>query len=295
MRGLLTFILFTIFFFSFSIAAYTYSINLVFSADYVKERLDKSKIYSAVANELPNFIGRSPGEEDGLVPKNIRKEFEAFVKKEVTGQYLQGKIEPFVSDNFAWLSGKTNTVPELSFSDLAAKLKKQPAAHFLSADINKVLNTPVRLPPEERENLRSSFQLSQVAPMALSVVSAIVLLVIFLLARGWKSKLRKVSLALFIPAILGLITAGLLVFIGSVAVGMVTGALEGSEFAQFEKPLRDLLTQIPLDVSVRMGVVYGAALAVSAGLFVVSFFVSRSGQPGQKEEPLPATLPVEKK
>ena len=168
-------------------------------------------------------------------------------------------------------------------------------AHFLSADITKVLNTPLKLPLEERENWRSSFQLSQVAPVVLSVVSAIVLLVIFLMARDWKSKLRKVSLALFIPAVLGLITAGLLLFIGSVAGRMATGSLETAEFAQFEKPLRDLLTQIPLDISVRMGVIYGAALAVSAGLFVASFFVSRSGQPGQKEEPLPATLPVEKK
>jgi len=283
MRGLLTVILFIILFFSFSIAAYTYSINLVFTADYVKGRLDESKIYSAVANELPNFIGRSPGEEDGLVPKNIRKEFEAFVKKEVTGQYLQGKVEPFVDDIFVWLSGKTNTVPELSLTNLSVKLKKQPMAHFLSDDINKVLNTPLKLPLEERENWRSSFQLSQVAPVVLSVVSAIVLLVIFLRARDWKSKLRKVSLALFIPAVLGLITAGLLVFIGSVIVGMVTGALEGSEFAQFEKPLRDLLTQIPLDVSVRMGVIYGAALAVSAGLFIASFFVSRKTKTAQKE------------
>jgi len=283
MRGLLTVILFIILFFSFSIAAYTYSINLVFTADYVKGRLDESKIYSAVANELPNFIGRSPGEEDGLVPKNIRKEFEAFVKKEVTGQYLQGKVEPFVDDIFVWLSGKTNTVPELSLTNLSVKLKKQPMAHFLSDDINKVLNTPLKLPLEERENWRSSFQLSQVAPVVLSIVSAIVLLVIFLMARDWKSKLRKTSLALFIPAVLGLITAGLLVFIGSVIVGMVTGALEGSEFAQFEKPLRDLLTQIPLDVSVRMGVIYGAALAVSAGLFIASFFVSRKTKTAQKE------------
>ena len=283
MRGLLTVILFIILFFSFSIAAYTYSINLVFTADYVKGRLDESKIYSAVANELPNFIGRSPGEEDGLVPKNIKKEFEAFVKKEVTGQYLQGKVEPFVDDIFVWLSGKTNTVPELSLTNLSVKLKKQPMAHFLSDDINKVLNTPLKLPLEERENWRSSFQLSQVAPVVLSIVSAIVLLVIFLMARDWKSKLRKTSLALFIPAVLGLITAGLLVFIGSVIVGMVTGALEGSEFAQFEKPLRDLLTQIPLDVSVRMGVIYGAALAVSAGLFIASFFVSRKTKTAQKE------------
>jgi len=283
MRGLLTVILFIIFFFSFSIAIYTYSINLVFQADYVKNRLSESKIYSAVANELPNFISRSPGEEDGLVPKNIKKEFEAFVKKEVTGQYLQGKVEPFVDDTFEWLSGKTNAAPELSFSDLAVKLKKQPAAHFLSDDINKVLNTPLKLPLEERENWRSSFQLSQVAPGVLSVVSAIVLLVIFLMARDWKSKLRKTSLALFIPAVLGLITAGLLVFIGSVIVGMITGALVGSEFAQFEKPLRDLLVQIPVDVSVRMGVIYGAALAVSAGLFVASFFVSRKTKTAQKE------------
>jgi len=295
MRGLLTVILFIIFFFSFSIAIYTYSINLVFQADYVKNRLSESKIYSVVASELPGFIERSREGEDGLVPPEIKKEFEAFVKKEITAEYLQDKVESFVGDTFEWLSGKTSTVPGLSFADLSVKLKKQPMAHFLSADITKVLNTPLKLPLEERENWRSSFQLSQVAPVVLSVVSAIVLLVIFLMARDWKSKLRKVSLALFIPAVLGLITAGLLLFIGSVAVGMVTGSLETSEFAQFEKPLRDLLTQIPLDISVRMGVIYGAALAVSAGLFVASFFVSRSGQPGQKEEPLPATLPVEKK
>src|SRR4030066_1302547 len=139
MRGLLTVILFTIFFFSFSIAAYTYSINSVFSADYVKERLDKSKIYSVVADELPEFVGRSQGEGDELVPVEVKKEFKAFVKKEVSGQYLQGKIEPFVDDIFAWLSGKTNDTPQLSFADLAVKLKKQPAAHFLSDDMNKVL------------------------------------------------------------------------------------------------------------------------------------------------------------
>ena len=287
MRGLLTVILFIIFFFSFSIAIYTYSINLVFQADYVKNRLSESKIYSAVASELPGFIERSREGEDGLVPPEI--------KKEITAEYLQDKVESFVGDTFEWLSGKTSTVPGLSFADLAVKLKKQPAAHFLSADITKVLNTPLKLPLEERENWRSSFQLSQVAPGVLSVVSAIVLLVIFLMARDWKSKLRKTSLALFIPAVLGLITAGLLVFIGSVIVGMITGALVGSEFAQFEKPLGDLLTQIPVDVSVRMGVIYGAALAVSAGLFVASFFVSRSVQPGQKEEPLPATLPAAQK
>ena len=86
MRGLLTVILFVIFFFSFSIAVYTYSINSIVTADYVKSILSDSKIYSVVADELPDLISSSKNGDDELIPEEVKTQIGGFVKKAVTAQ-----------------------------------------------------------------------------------------------------------------------------------------------------------------------------------------------------------------
>ena len=116
---------------------------------------------------------------------------EPFIKEEITAEYLQGKIEPFIDDTFAWLAAETNETPTLNFTDLGKKLEGSSAAFLLSDDADEVLSTPIKIQPSYTQELKSSFQFLKMAPILFFVVSLLVLLIVFLMARGWKSKLRK--------------------------------------------------------------------------------------------------------
>ena len=292
MRGLLTIILFIIFFFSFSIAVYTYSINSILKPDYVKNLLSESKIYSVVADGIPDLIISSENGDDKLIPAETKAQLGGFIKQVVTAEYLQNKIEPFVDDTFSWLSGKTETVPSLSFQDLGKQLEPLGVVPLLSDEVSDIVSKPIEI-KEGDYQLRSSFQFSQMAPIIFSALAAIVLFVIFLMAKGWRSKLRKTSLAILLPSILGLAGVATTLLVGNMLVGVITDNLSGSEFEQFGKPLNDILVQIPLDISVRMGAIYGVALAASVIFFGVSFFVSRKKEATQAQEQTSATLPTE--
>lgn len=296
MRGFLTVILFIVFFLTFPIAVITYSISSIVTADYLKNHFSESKIYTVVASELPEVIIHSKNGADKMVSAEVKTELSEFIKKELTAEYLQGKTEPLVDDTFAWLAGKTETAPTLDLSDLGKKIEPLGVSYLLSEEFSETISEPIKFEPEGSEQLRSGFQWLQIAPIIFSIISAIVLLVIFLMAKGWRSKLRKVSLTLFIPTILGLLTVASTFIIGNLLIGIGTGKLEGSVFEQFSKPLNDLLIQIPLDVSVRMAAIYGVVLAVAFLLFIISFFVGRKAQNLAKgtttnEEP---TIPIQK-
>lgn len=284
MRGLLTVILFIIFFFSFSIAVYTYSINSIVTPDYVKSSLTESKIYSVVADELPDLINRSENGDDKLIPEEVKMQIGGFVKKAVTAQYLQNKIEPFVDDTFTWLAGETDTLPTLSFSDLGKQLETLGVSHLLSDDFNQIVSEPIEI-KEGNYQLRSSFQFLQIAPVIFSIIGVIALLIIFFMARNWRSKLRKTALAVFLPSTLGLIVVATTFLVGNLLVAIATDTLKSSEFEQFSKPINDLLVQIPLDISVRMAIIYGIALAGAVIFFVISFFVSRKKEPKVESVP----------
>ncbi len=284
MRGLLTVILFIIFFFSFSIAVYTYSINSIVMADYLKSKLSESKTYSVIADELPDLINFSENGDDELVPEELKTQIGGFVRKVVTAQYLQNKIEPFVDDTFTWLAGETDTLPTLSFSDLGKQLEPLGVSHLLSDDFNQIVSEPIEI-GEGNYQLRSLFQFSQIAPIIFSIVGAITLLIIFLMASGWRSKLRKTSLALFLPSTLGLVGVATTFLIGNLLVAIATDTLKSSGFEQFSKPINDLLVQIPLDISVRMATIYGIALAGAIIFFVISFFVTREKEPKVESVP----------
>lgn len=284
MRGLLTVILFIVFFFSFSIAVYTYSINSIVTADYMKSSLTESKTYSVVADELPDLINRSENGDDELIPDEVKTQIGGFVRKAVTAQYLQNKIEPFVDDTFTWLAGETDTLPTLSFSDLGKQLEPLGVSHLLSDDFNQIVSEPIEI-GEGNYQLRSVFQFSQIAPIISSIVGAITLLIIFLMAKDWRSKMRKTSLAIFLPSIFGLAGVATTFLVGNLLVAIATAALRDYGFEQFSKPINDLLVQIPLDISVRMVTIFGVALAVAVIFFIISFFVTREKEPKVESVP----------
>ncbi len=284
MRGLLTVILFIIFFFSFSIAVYTYSINSIVTPDYVKSSLTESKIYSVVADELPDLISSSENGDDELIPAETKAQLGGFIRQAITAEYLQNKIEPFVDDTFTWLAGETDTLPTLSFSDLGKQLEPLGVSHLLSDDFNQIVSEPIEI-KEGNYQLRSNFQFLQIAPVTFSIVGAIVLLIIFFMAKDWRSKLRKTSLALFLPSTLGLAGVATTFLVGNLLVAIATDTLRSSEFEQFSKPINNLLVQISLDISVRMATIYGVALAGAIIFFVISFFVTREKEPKVESVP----------
>jgi hypothetical protein len=257
MRGFVTVVLFIIFFFSFSIAVFVFAVNSIAKPNYVKGLLVESKIYSVVAEELPDIISNSKNGDDELVPQEIKTQLADFTRKEVTAEYLQGKIEPFVDDIFTWLDGETDTEPSLSFSDLADKIEPLGVSYLLSEDFNEMISQPVIFAPEGNIQLRTGYQWSQALPIIFSGLAAIAIIVIFLMAKGWRSKLRKVSLALFIPTILGFASVASTLLTGNLLVGAAQEEVKGTEFEQFSQSINDLLTKIKIDISIKMEIIFG--------------------------------------
>ena len=214
-------------------------------------------------------------EDEEMISDEIEKELKAFIREEITAEYLQEKIEPFIDDIFAWLAGEISKTPTLSFTDLGKKLEDSSAALLLTDDADEILSTPIKIQPSYTQELKSSFQFLKMAPILFFVVSLLVLLIVFLMARGWKSKLRKLSLALTVPAIFGLITTAVVFGLGSLLVNATSGELKKSDFSRFSEPVSELFRQIPVDIASRAAIIFGIALVLSVLFFIISFFLKK--------------------
>ena len=203
MRGFFTVILFTVFIFTFPLAIFTFWVNSALNPSYIKKDLVDSKIYSVVAKNLPQFVSGPTSEDpEQLVPDEYEAEFKKFIEKEVTAPYLQQKVEPFIDDVFAWLAGKTEKTPQISLADLSKKLEGLPLGRLLPPEIDNVISRPIKFEPKERYQFRSWYQTLNVLPIIMTAVSVISFLLILLLAKGWRSKLRRASLVIFITNII---------------------------------------------------------------------------------------------
>lgn len=275
MRGFITVILFLIFFLIFPLAVLSFAISPVLNSDYIKNRLSESKIYTTVAEGLPEMVEEQEETKKEAVPNEVEEELKSFIREEITAEYLQGKIEPFIDDIFAWLAGETSETPALNFTDLGKQLEDSSAVFLLSDDADEVLSTPIKIQPSYAEELKSSYQFLKIAPIIFSVASLLVLLIVFLIARGWKSKLRKLSLALAVPAIFGLITTTVVFGLGSLLVDVTSGELKNSDFERFSEPVSELFRQIPVDIASRAAIIFGVSLALSVLFFIISFFLKK--------------------
>lgn len=294
MRGFLTVILFLIFFLTFPLVVFSFAFSPLLNSDYIKNRLSESKIYTTVAEELPEMVDEQEETKKEAVPNEVEEELKAFIKEEITAEYLQGKIEPFIDDIFGWLAAEANETPTLNFTDLGKKLEGSSAVFLLSDDADEVLSTPIKIQPSYAQGLKTGFQFLKIVPIMFSVVSLLVLLIVFLMARGWKSKLRKLSLALAVPAIFGLITTAVVFGLGSLLVDFTFGELKDSDFERFSEPVSELFRQIPVDIASRAAIIFGLALAASLGFFIIPFFLKKKADVVEKgsivrEEPKVAT------
>ncbi|OGY26729.1 MAG: hypothetical protein A2Z11_00310 [Candidatus Woykebacteria bacterium RBG_16_43_9] len=279
MRGFFTVILFTVFIFTFPLAIFTFWVNSVLNPSYIKKDLVDSKIYSVAAKNLPQSISGPTGEnQEQLVPDEYEAEFKKFIEKEVTAPYLQQKVEPFIDDVFTWLVGKTEETPQISLADLSTKLENLPVGRLLPPEIDNVINRPIKFEPKERYQFRSWYQTLNMLPIIMTIVSVISLLLILLLAKGWRSKLRRASLVLFITTIFGFLSVVVVVGLGSLMGGMLSGFFDTPEFKDFSEPVKHLVSQFPLDLSIRLAITYLGTIVTSLLLFIISFFFDRKGK-----------------
>ena len=125
MRGLFTVLIILFFGITFPLSVLTYTLNTVANSTYIKSKLREAAIYKTVAAKVPEFIGTgSPEDEsENLISEKAQNEIKDLVKKEVTGEYLQSKAEPFIDDTFLWLARKKSDPPQVSLADLVAKVE----------------------------------------------------------------------------------------------------------------------------------------------------------------------------
>ena len=276
MRGFFTVILFTVFIFTFPLAIFTFWVNSALNPSYIKKDLVDSKIYSVVAKNLPQFVSGPTSEDpEQLVPDEYEAEFKKFIEKEVTAPYLQQKVEPFIDDVFAWLAGKTEKTPQISLADLSKKLEGLPLGRLLPPEIDNVISRPIKFEPKERYQFRSWYQTLNVLPIIMTAVSVISFLLILLLAKGWRSKLRRASLVIFITTIFGFLSVVVVVGLGSLMGGMLSGFFDTPEFKDFSEPIKHLVSQFPLDLSIRLVATYLMAIITSLLIFIISVFFDR--------------------
>jgi len=300
MRGFFTGVCFLFFFLIAPLAIVSYLVNSFVTPGYIKAKLVESKTYESVANTLPKIVGfpeegqeGDTGAESSLSPE-LQKELKSFLTEEVTATYLQDKTEKVVDSTYGWFAGETETAPTISFVDLRDKMVAYANSKGtpLPDEIAKQFSEPIKIvnPSDEgSKTLRSFFQLFQKAPLILGGGCVVLLVIVFLLAEGWKSKLRKVALAFFVPAFLGLLSVVPVMFLFAVITGAVTDQLDTPDWKELAGSAKTLIQAISTDVFKRMLIIYGSAIILAIVLFVASIFL------GNKAKEQPKFLPINQK
>ena len=281
MRGFFTGICFFLFFIAAPLAIVSYLINSFATPDYVKEKLRESDSYEAVAKSMPQMVGL-PESDIAEISPEAKKDMEAFLAKEVTADYLQKKTEGAVDSVSDWLSGKTETAPSISLIELKEKMESyaKEKGYLVPEEVSKPLSTPVKIiePNEGNLRLRDWFQLFQKTPLILGAFCGVLLAIIFLLAQGWKSKLRKLSLAFFVPGFLGLLSVLPVMFLFAFITGAATDQFKGPEWEGLAESIKSLLSSISTDVFKRMLVIYASAIIAAIILFIAAIFVGNKAK-----------------
>lgn len=276
MRGFFTFILFSLFLIAFPLTVLIYRVSSLMQPTYINNKLVESQIYTSTANTLPSIFS---DKDDNVLSPELENTLEEFVKKEITPEYLQGKTESFVKDFHDYFSGKTETPPSITFSELKDKLGVVTQEEPLPEELDKFLSTTYKVNHAEvTSKLRTGYQILQKAALPLGAISIVLLAGIFLLAKGIKSKLRKVSLALLVSSIFGLLSSLSLVFLSRIVSSVSNSALEASPLEKLSESIDKLISLIATDLALFPLIVFGSAIALALLLFIISLFVGNKAK-----------------
>ncbi|MEX0622169.1 MAG: hypothetical protein WD187_04260 [Candidatus Woykebacteria bacterium] len=277
MRGLLAVLVFLFFGLTFPIAVFTYAVTTVVNPSYVKSQLGNSEIYEVAADQIPNLIDREEEHDEKRVKDPTEEKFKKIILQEVDGKYLQSKVEPFVDDTFSWLARERQEPPQISFADLAEraeKLVKQP----LPTDIEKTLSEPFKLEPDNANAIKDWYRWFTLTPLIFGIISVLLLVGLFLLVKGWRSRLRRVALAIFLPTFFGFLGVGVGLFLGRILSGIASGLVADSRLPDLQVPVEEIVVSISEDITRTLLIIYAVALVVAIILFISSFFVDRESR-----------------
>jgi ABC-type multidrug transport system fused ATPase/permease subunit len=271
MKTFLAFLLAFIFFFTFPIFVFSFSFNYILTPSYIKATLGKSGVYQASTNALIFSIDQMKDETGASIED--KQELKNFVQAQITPNYLKKTVESFIDDTSAYLNNKRKDPPGIKLSDLKPKAQEIFGNEPLPKEMDAFLSKPHTIPEKQASGFRNTFQLSQKVTIPLAIANLVLLGLIFLSAKGLKSKLRWVSLTLFIPTIVGLIGVAVMIVLGQLITYMVTNRLSESQVKQFEEPIRNLIQLLVADLAGRMLLLYAIAFVVAAIILAISFFI----------------------
>jgi hypothetical protein len=299
MRTFLVFLLAFIFFFTFPIFVFSFSFNYILTPSYIKATLGKSGVYQASKNALLFSIDQMKSETGASIEG--QQELKNFVQAQITPTYLKKTVESFIDDTSAYLNKKRNDLPGITFSDLKPKAQEIFGNEPLPKEMDAFFSKPHTIPENQASGFRNVFQFLQKVTTPIAFSNLVLLGLIFLLAKGLKSKLRAVSLTLFIPTVVGLIGVAVMIGLGQLITYMVTNRLSESQMKQFEEPIRNIIQPLIADFAGRMLLLYAIAFVVAATILAISFciksktallgVVSAPQQSSQQAQPQPASQP----
>lgn len=277
MRGFFTVILFIIFFFTFPIALFTFAFNQTFTPNLFKSSLYENDVYQILADEVPNLVTFDENKVD-IIPKIEKDKITAFLEKEVTKDYFQTKAETFIDDTFLWLEGQRPQAPTISFVDLKEKMKGMAVVHILPKDIDGFISKPIE-PFKSQEQIKEIIKFVRIAPIIFGVLSMITLIGIVFLAKGWKSRLRRLSLAILLAVISGFVLYVPIVFFATYTSEIIHTILGVAEPNPLLDSTASVLRELPNELGRRIFLELTISLAISIVLFIASFFVERKKEP----------------
>jgi hypothetical protein len=193
MKALLIFISSILFF----VLVFSAGIIYSFNSGNIKMSLSSSGIYSSVSTYFKSQI----------IPQlSSMPQFGseiASVKPELLNAYLQKKTEDFLDKTFDYLNGKTETLPEASFSDIQSGL-------VLSSKLTPLINAmpkTVEIPANVQQNIikfRDIYSLVKSAIMILSGIVALFLILLFFAGKNWFVRARSYGKTFITSAVPGL-------------------------------------------------------------------------------------------
>lgn len=271
MRGVLTFLLIFLFFFVFPLSVFSYTINKLLTPTYIKARLDSSGVYQLAADTLPKMFEEEQEKDVPIGPQEAM--VRELLKEQINASYVQTKTEILVDDTFVWLEGRSATPPVVDLNDMKAKVLQAAPPGTKSTDIDKFFNGNLTIEPfKDSPEVQTGFQVLRRSSVALFVISLVILVLLLVIAFGWKSKFRKVALALFGPSVLGILLTLVVFFMIMAGAGILRDNLpQGLDSVQ--GPLDSSTNAIAMDFAKENIIVFGVAIGVAFLLFLISLFI----------------------
>jgi hypothetical protein len=295
MKTVLTIFLIGIFLFLSPIFIFLFSLKFSgVTVSVMKEQLVKADTYTILVEDLDKAIDKAVERGD---ENNQMTELAPVIKEIVTPQLVKQKVEKLLDDTHAWVTGKSQAVPAISFLELKDLAIAQNPAFAKEMGISgSKSQTPVKVNPESDYGVPSQAE-SSLVDLAINrkltikigsvfliikplyqmlgnvfiILGSILLfcvIIILLAAKNVKSGIRKISLLCFLTVLWNGLPF-LLFASPALLISFVAGHLDSSTALIIPILLKPILSGIVM----KEMVILGALCILSPVLLIVSAFI----------------------